>query len=93
VLTSMNHICAASGNPPRESAATRLGITAIGDYSAWVPSSQPAPSEKEVSPDFQRQKNVRFQKGLPVGGVTGAKPRAAWVNHGGDLHPRTSSCP
>jgi len=26
VLTSMNHICAASGNPRRESAATRLGI-------------------------------------------------------------------
>jgi hypothetical protein len=81
------------GSTPSSSSRILTHLTAIGDYSAWVPSSQPAPSEKEVSPDFQRQKNVRFQKGLPVGGVTGAKPRAAWVNHGGDLHPRTSSCP
>ena len=45
-----------------------------GDFSAWVPSPQPAPPGKAVSGRSGSQKIAWFQKGLPVGDLPSVRP-------------------
>ena len=45
-----------------------------GDYSASVPSPQPAPEGEAVSGRSGSQKIAWFQKGLPVGGLPSVRP-------------------
>ena len=51
-----------------------IDICAIRDYSASIPSPQPAPPGNAVSPEFRHQKSAWFQKGLATEGLTGVRP-------------------